>query len=286
MRAIVVAAVALLVIVTAGLLAWRAVGPPHGGSGPDLSAQGGPDDALPEQLAELRQLLEDERDARRQLAARLELLGARLAALDAASAAPADESESSEAGIAIVDGPEAAGGDTGARDDVAARGAFDEEKLIAAGLTASEAAWLHEKWEQRQLNELYLGDQAARERWGFRRLNREREAARRELQDQIGLDMYDSMLYAAGGYNRVVVRDLYAGSAAENAGLRVGDQIVRYADSPVFEVRDLRRLTRGGEAGELVQIEVARSGGIERLQVERGPLGVLLGRDRAQPGLQ
>ena len=283
MRTMVSAAVAVLVIAAAGLAAWRIAGPrpvAPTSAGPDVAVGSAADDGLLEQLADLRQRLEDERDARLQLAARVEQLDETLASRDAAAAEAAARAGGAE--LTIV-GESQAGTPA---EDRAGPGVFDAEKLIAVGLTASEAAWLHEKWEQRQLAELYLADQAARQRWGFRKLRKEREAARSEFQAEIGLDMYDSMLYAAGDYNRVVVRDVYAGSAAESAGLRVGDHVVRYADSPVFRVEDLRRLTRQGETGELVSIRVERGGGIDRLQVERGPLGVLIGRERVEPGIE
>jgi len=285
MRRDVAAAVAVLAIAAAGLVVWRVVGPPPVGpeavgseAAADVGAASRPGDGLPEQLAELRQLLEDEREARLQLTARVERLGDRLAARDAPEGADPEDG----AQVTVVGGDAA---NAQAPDD-APRGAFDTRKLVAAGLTPSEAVWLHERWEQRQLADLYLADLAARERWGFRRLAREREATRSALRDEIGLGMYDAMLYAAGEHNRVSVRDVYSGSAADSAGVRVGDYIVRYANSAVFGVEDLRRLTREGEAGEFVSIEVERGGGVDRLQIERGPLGVLLGRERVEPGIQ
>jgi hypothetical protein len=291
MRTDVAAAVAVLAIAAAGLVVWRVVGPPPVGpeavgseAAADVGAASRPGDGLPEQLAELRQLLEDEREARLQLTARVERLGDRLAARDALTTAGASESADPEDGAQVT----VVGGDAASAQapDDAPRGAFDTGTLVAAGLTPGEAVWLHERWEQRQLAELYLADRAARERWGFRRLARERAAARGALQDEIGMGMYDAMLYAAGDHNRVSVRDVYAGSAADGAGVRVGDYIVRYANSAVFGVDDLRRLTREGETGEFVSIEVERGGGVDRLQIERGPLGVLLGRERVEPRIE
>ncbi len=83
MRARVTAGVVVVVIAIAGLGVWRTRGLRQAGSRPDVAARGEADEALLEQRAGLRQLLEDERDARRQLATRVELFAARLAAIAA-----------------------------------------------------------------------------------------------------------------------------------------------------------------------------------------------------------
>jgi S1-C subfamily serine protease len=144
-------------------------------------------------------------------------------------------------------------------------------------------AWLRERWERSQLDALYLTDQALREGWGMGQLRSARLQQRREFQGEIGTAMYDLMLYATGRENRVVVRDVYVGSAAEASDLRPGDVIVAYAGTPVFDDRDLRLLSSSGEAGLPITIQVVRGGTLENLQIERGPLGVSTRRERVPP---
>lgn len=145
--------------------------------------------------------------------------------------------------------------------------------------------WLKQRWEEGQLESAYLTDRALRESWGMGRLRSARLRQRQDLLDEVGADMYDLTLYATGRENRVVVRDVYAGSAAEASDLRSGDVIVSYAGTRVFEPRDLRLFSSMGEAGLLVTIQVSRGGRTEDLRIERGPLGVSTERQRIQPPL-
>jgi membrane-associated protease RseP (regulator of RpoE activity) len=235
-------------------------------------------------LAELRAQLDEERRAREVLAARVRSLDARLAALGA---------EPPTAPPQAWRGPDAAPDASVATAEVAAepepapragaRGSFDAEALRSSGLSGREVAWLRERWERSQLDALYLTDQALREGWGMGQLRSARLQQRREFQDEIGTAMYDLMLYATGRENRVVVRDVYVGSAAEASDLRPGDVIVAYAGTPVFDDRDLRLLSSSGEAGLPITIQVVRGGTLENLQIERGPLGVSTRRERVPP---
>jgi serine protease Do len=78
--------------------------------------------------------------------------------------------------------------------------------------------------------------------------------------------------------------DVYATSNAERSGLQVGDQIVSYAGSRVFDMRELNALTREGSSGESVTVEVRRNGQTVTVQVPRGPLGVSGGAARGPGG--
>jgi S1-C subfamily serine protease len=68
--------------------------------------------------------------------------------------------------------------------------------------------------------------------------------------------------------------DVLASSPAEKAGLQAGDQIVSYAGTRVFDMRELESLTRQGNPGEAVTVEVKRNGQSVQVQVQRGVLGV------------
>lgn len=278
----IVACAAVLLAVVALAVAWRSPDP-GGRDLAEVAAAG--EDASAGPLAELRAQLELERAERKRLEDRVRALDARVASLDAPPlASPSDAPN--EAGV--VDVVEAAPrGEAGATGPATGpgRGSFDEAALLSAGLLPSEVRWLRERWEQSQLATLYLNDRAMREGWGFRRTRQARIQQRQAFLDEVGADMYDHMLYATGSPNRVVVGDVYEGSAAEAAGLRPGDAILSYAGAPVFTPRDLRWLSAGGEAGAPVALDVQRGGRLLTLRIERGPLGISSEPQRVQPEL-
>jgi len=273
-------ALVLAAVAAAGGAAWawqlRSPEPP------EVRAQVSPDDA---HWRALRVQLAEERAAREALAEDVAALRARLAALSAASVPPAELRAQDDApgGFTIADRVASAGTELPLATSRSLADGFDTHALVQAGWGEGRANALKERWERSQLDDLYLRDAAIREGWGMRRLGAERAAARSGLQAEIGIDDYDAMLFAAGRDNRVVVRQVYSESAAERAGLQIGDVILRYDDARVFESRDLRRLTSSGERGRDVPLELLRGGARERLFVQRGPLGVVLGTDRQLP---
>jgi hypothetical protein len=165
------------------------------------------------------------------------------------------------------------------------RPGFDAAALVAAGIEPGRAAALRERWEEHQLEKLFLTDQAAREGWmSSPRHWLEQNAVVSRLRDEIGEEDYATLLYATGEPNAIEVTDVLARSPAHDAGLEVGDEILRYDGARVFRPNGLRRATSAGEPGEFVSIEVMRDGRPVTLRVRRGPLGVLLqGRTRPPP---
>jgi hypothetical protein len=162
--------------------------------------------------------------------------------------------------------------------------AFDEAWLREAGYADSEIARLRERWDQSELDRLYLIDQAKREGW--HRSQRYRDLLRQHherLREEHGDDRYDLLLYAAGHGNRVVVADVLADSPASRAGLEQGDVIRSYAGRRLFDMADLLRTTSGGEPGHPTELRIERNGEEIRYFVPRGPLGVRIRRDRRVP---
>lgn len=167
----------------------------------------------------------------------------------------------------------AAGPDAGETDPEAARVAA----LEAAGWLPTEIERLRREFDAYELERLYLRDQATREGWrGGARFRREQRELLDELRGELGEDDYDAALYAEGRQNRVMVQSLLDDSPAQASGLRVGDEIIRYAGERIFEPIRLVRLTVAGEAGRPVEMRVLRGGEEIRLFVPRGPLGVRL----------
>lgn len=81
-----------------------------------------------------------------------------------------------------------------------------------------------------------------------------------------------------------VVTDVQEGSAAEKAGLKADDVIVRFGGQDVWSAAQLARLVRETPAGRTVELDVSRGGSIQKLSVSltrpdrdvlfgRGPMG-------------
>jgi hypothetical protein len=161
--------------------------------------------------------------------------------------------------------------------------------LRSAGVNhevAQEIVWLQ---GQRELERLELRDLALREGWFATDRYRDELGAISEqgpdLRSELGDDVYDRYLYAAGDSNRVRVEGIITGSVAEDIGLRPGDVIESYGGERVLTFSDLRRGTSAGTRDELVSMEVRRADdSFVELLVPRGPLGVRLDLTRADPG--
>jgi len=161
---------------------------------------------------------------------------------------------------------------------------FDEAALTRLGIHPRDAARLHERWEQYEMERLYLTDAAIREgRLMTPRTAREQQAARVALREELGNESFDLLLYASGQSNRVVVKSVLERSPATEAGLEAGDVIVSYDDRRVFQTAELKRMTASGSAGESVSMEILREGRQLSLSVPRGPLGVFLRADNLAP---
>ena len=153
-----------------------------------------------------------------------------------------------------------------------------EEKLVAIGMPEDTIQAMKLTVDQNQLEMLQLRDRAIREGWDNSNDYTEEMFALRNpyrgLQEQFGDEAYDQYLYATGTPNRVEVREVYSGSAADNAGIRPGDLLVSYASTPVFSMSGLRQSTLEGTSGETILVELIRDDQEYTTSVPRGPLGI------------
>ncbi len=233
-------------------------------------------------VAALREDLAAERAARESLEAEVALLRAALSEWTGA----AGEAGAPAPGQGPAEPPASAGTPEGGAESPAGTAGpwFDEAGLRDAGLPDPEVDRLHGIFEQLQMDELYLRDQAAREGWLRRpRYRREMAGLRGELRREVGDESWDWMLYATGRPNRVRVADVLDSSPAARAGLEPGDLVLRYDDQRVFNGPELQRATSQGRPGSSVPVDVLRSGDVVRVYVPRGPLGVRLGPARHVP---
>ena len=220
------------------------------------------------ELADLRRRLQDESSARRQLERKVDALERRIAELAQRSeTAPEQVSDHAD---------DAAGVDPTMEND-AGRAWFDEQALIASGINEARAQELRLFFEQLEFERLRLRDRAAREGWdrSARRAEFEILEGREDsLRERLSENEYAAYLYASGRPNRVEVTSVLESAPAGQAGIRAGDQILRYANERIYSPRELRAATTAGIFGDPVEIEVERDGETLRFYLARGPMGV------------
>ena len=167
--------------------------------------------------------------------------------------------------------------------------AFDTQGLLDAGLDPAEVARLtdiFEEWTSEMIR--HQQERAMEEDWlrteRFRGELHAMNGGFEDLRELLGDEAYDTLLFGARrATNRVRVRLFWHGSAAREAGLRVGDVILSIDDRRVFSSRDIENATGSGYAGEVIPIEIDRSGVRERFYVPRAPLGMAYDTFRGSP---
>lgn len=145
--------------------------------------------------------------------------------------------------------------------------------LIAAGFSADRAAHV-----VRRESELRVA--AAYEEYAATGTVRPlvgsvQNASAAKLRAEIGDAEYEQYLKALGQPTRVVIGSVEPASAAANAGLSPGDEIVAYGGQRVFNARDLSALSLQRGTGETVAATVVRDGQTLQLYVTGGPLGLV-----------
>jgi len=213
----------------------------------------------------LQATLRAEVNARRKLEQKVEAMQDRIAALDAAKMISGSTREIDEA----AELP----GDSGDAEP----GWFNQQALLDSGMDSALAGELKVFFEQMEMQRLFLRDRAAREDWDREQLRNEfslLESREEELKQRLGEDGYDAYLYASGQPNRVAVTSVLESAQAGQAGIRSGDQILRYDRQRIYDWRDLREATTSGDLSDTVEVEVERDGENLSFYLARGPLGI------------
>ncbi len=235
----------------------------------ELKAERSAREALAADVASLRTQI----DGIGALVLGIEFGGAGGAAADAA-ARPAGDVPQQPGRAASTDASDAHGGDAGPDPRAPL---FDGEALTAAGLDSSEADRLRQRWERYELDRIDLNDRALREDFFMTPRHRdEHRALDAGFRADLGEDGYEAYLVATGKPNRVALRDVIPGSAGSAAGLRPGDELLRYGSMRVFSVQEVQLATASGQRGEAVPVELLRDGEPITVYVPRGPLGAAL----------
>jgi C-terminal processing protease CtpA/Prc len=95
------------------------------------------------------------------------------------------------------------------------------------------------------------------------------------LRSELGDGDYERYLQAVGRPTEVIVFDVFANSAAEQAGMRTGDRIVGYDGRRVFGISEITPLALHGDPDAPVVVDILRDGQPIQLVVPRGPLGIM-----------
>jgi hypothetical protein len=231
-----------------------------------------------ERIADLEQALAAQVDRGNLLQSRLAELEARFGARGSRGNADGEDPRGDRAAAMRGRGMDA----NGNFDPTAMRQRMREdqlERLVKAGFTRERAEWIDRRSQELQLQAQQAQYDAQRNGQPFRGIDAD-AALRKEMGDA----EYEKYLTGTGRPTNVQVMDVLASSAAEKSGLRPGDQIVSYAGTRVFEMNDLNTLTREGNPGETVAVEVQRDGQTVQVQVPRGVLGVQGGGGRGGGG--
>lgn len=163
---------------------------------------------------------------------------------------------------------------------------FNEQALVDSGMTGSQASELKFFFEQQELQQLYLRDQAVREGWDRQQYREKIQAFNAEedaLKVRLGDSAYDAYLYASGQPNRVAVSSVLATAPAGVAGIQAGDHILRYDNQRIYSGFELRQATTKGIASDSVSVEIERDGEIIAFYLARGPLGIRMNSVSAAP---
>lgn len=162
-----------------------------------------------------------------------------------------------------------------------------QQKLLALGMASETIQAMKQIVDRHQLEMLELSNRAQREGWDdtaeYSEQMQQLSNPFRSLQQEFGDEAYDLYLYASGIPNRVEIREVYSGSAADQAGLQPGDILLSYASRRIYAMSELRQATVEGEAGETVLIELLRDGQPVISSVPRGPLGISMSLARVKP---
>lgn len=162
-----------------------------------------------------------------------------------------------------------------------------QEKLLATSIPLDTIQRIQQRIGQNRLTRLELRNQAIREEWidspEYIEKEQQLPGATDGLREEFGDQIFDQYLYASGRPNRVVVTEVYSGSAAKTAGIEPGDIILSYASSTIFSMRELQLATTEGISGEIVLIEILRDNSPFSTSVPRGPLGISMTITRKEP---
>ena len=267
-----IAAVAVSLIAGLAVGAWLVTDRPAAGPAESVPSSSGHVVTAPEErLLSLEQLIAEEREARLELAERVQVLLDDIERRDSVASAQAAESSTNRANEVL-----GVGSLRRSRDFMSMMRNFEERRfnsLTDGGFSEDEARRILRKESEAEYQAMQLAWEAQRSGEPvdpLASLNDSQSILRAELGDSD----YERFLEAQGQPTTVQITRVLDGSPGNQAGLQPGDQIVSYGGNRVFNVADLRDQTMLGAQGEDVVIEIDRDGVRMQLSVPRGPVGI------------
>lgn len=149
--------------------------------------------------------------------------------------------------------------------------------LVEAGFSPDRAEWIARRESELRMEAMQAQFDARRagEPFNFFESRMQPDLA---LRTEIGDVEYEQYLEANGRPTSVTIGSVLESSPGQQAGLRSGDEIVRYDGQRVFSTQDLNQQTILGDAGESVVVDVMRDGVLMQVVLPRGPIGVTTSR--------
>jgi len=151
------------------------------------------------------------------------------------------------------------------------------DRLQEAGFSSEQTQWILQQEEALRLEQLNQQWEQRRQRYLE---NAEISRIDDGMRQQLGEADYERYLQATGRPTSISVSQVVNNSQANAAGLQTGDEILRYNGHRIYNFNELNLATVQGELGETVVIDIVRDGAPMQLVMERGPLGIVGGRQR------
>ena len=156
---------------------------------------------------------------------------------------------------------------------------YKTQALVDAGFSKDEATSIVRTESEIELQRLQEQYDSRREQIkNMSEENPDWQTKNNPLRAKLGDDYYQKYMEAQGWPTSVTVASVMHNSPGEAAGLQHGDNILRYANTRVFNIGDLNTATAQGNVGESVLVEIERDGQPLQLTIPRGPIGVSSGR--------
>jgi membrane-associated protease RseP (regulator of RpoE activity) len=151
---------------------------------------------------------------------------------------------------------------------------LEEFRLLTAGFPQERIEWLKQRRAQ-LLEQMKQADAYAAQNNAPR--NPSSFAATMDndllLREEMSEEEYLKWRQALGKGTAFEVPEVLPGSLAERAGIRAGDQLIRYDNRRVFDYREIEALATDGSSG-VATVELLRDGQLIRVVLPKGPTGL------------
>lgn len=221
----------------------------------------------PQDIAEMREILDEMKDVRDEIIALLETEKSKYADLSSRVETLATEVDTR---IDLVGSEIVANNRRNTRNNEATN--YSANTLVDAGLTSVEAERVLElEAEARNQVQELIADPENRSRDAIREIAR---TYSQQIRSELGDYSYETYLEATGRQTSVSVGSVEPESSGAAAGLIAGDRITSYGGERVFDIADVQAATTSGTVGETVVVEVLRDDQTLTLVMPRGEIGI------------